>query len=80
MKGICRNCRYWKGPIAFAKRYCPPEEIIGKELGYCCRHAPTPLVAAYEDIKGKTYATLWPETESKDFCGDFVLIDLHPEE
>lgn len=72
----CKTCRYWKGPIPFEDRYCPPEEMLKGEWGYCRRHAPRPAVEAVEIARGKTFVTVWPETQSGDVCGEFALIPL----
>ena len=78
-KAKCKNCRYWKGPILFENRFCPPEEMQKGEWGYCKRHAPRPAVDAVENVRGKTYVTIWPETQAEDVCGEFSLIPLQKE-
>jgi len=72
-------CRYWKGPIPPEQRYCPPEEMLSGEWGYCKRNAPSPATVPVEYARGKTYVAVWPETQSDDLCGEFVLIPLHRE-
>ena len=79
MKQKCRMCRYWKGPIPPEHRYCPPEEMVSGDWGYCKRYAPSPATEPVEQSRGKTYVAMWPETQADDLCGDFVLIPLHRE-
>jgi len=79
MKQKCRMCRYWKGPIPPEHRYCPPEEMLSGDWGYCKRYAPGPATEPVEQARGKTYVAVWPETQADDLCGDFVLIPLHRE-
>jgi hypothetical protein len=75
-KAKCKNCRYWKGPIPYESRYCPPEEMLKGEWGFCKRHAPRPLAENLEAVRGKTFIAVWPETQALDVCGEFALIPL----
>jgi hypothetical protein len=78
-KARCKNCRYWKGPIPYENRYCPAEEMLKGTWGYCKRRAPNPVVENVEIVRGKTYITVWPETQAEDVCGEFALIPLQKE-
>ena len=78
-KAKCKNCRFWKGPIPYEHRYCPPEEMLKGEWGFCKRHAPRPKVDNVEAVRGKTYIALWPETLAEDVCGEFALFPLQKE-
>lgn len=78
-KARCKTCRYWKGPIPYETRYCPPEEMLKGDWGYCKRHAPRPLVDNVESVRGKTFVAVWPETLAGDVCGEFSLIPLQKE-
>ncbi len=80
MKKRCMTCKFWQGPIDPNSRYCPPEEVLREEFGYCKRHAPRPAVVPVDAARGKTYITIWPETTSGEICGDYVKLPLYKEE
>ncbi|MBF0480805.1 MAG: hypothetical protein HQK81_03325 [Desulfovibrionaceae bacterium] len=79
MKPKCSLCKHWKGPIAAIDRYCPPEEILRDDYGYCKCHAPRPMVENFENARGKTFVTVWPETLAEDVCAEFAMMSLHRE-
>lgn len=78
-KKRCGMCRHWQGPIPAAKRFCPPEDMLTGEWGYCKRHAPFPATAPVESARGRSFVAVWPETLAEDACGEFVLIPLQKE-
>jgi hypothetical protein len=80
MKARCKVCRYWQGPITASQRYCPPEDVLAHEWGFCRRYAPRPAVEAMENARGKSFVAVWPETRATDVCGDFKMLVLARDE
>jgi hypothetical protein len=55
---ICSNCKFWEN-----------ENNINNNKGKCRINAPTVLVGSMSNI-----LTIWPRTNSDDWCGQFKLI------
>ncbi len=54
-KALCRNCNFWK-------------ELSVK--GECHRQSPISFIVPVY-VKQELRKTLWPITESEDFCGEW---------
>lgn len=66
LKAECQSCEYWK------------PEVDGM-VGECRYHAPRPLawvVAEEQEITKPVLIALWPTTQAKDRCADWVEMDI----
>ena len=67
----CKNCYFWHTDFVSGHEW---RTWAGKNQ--CRKHAPVAVESVY---RGRA-ETAWPQTEGKDFCGDFVmlLIEVKP--
>lgn len=63
--GKCWDCRFWSSDF----RDDAPDADHSFSRGECRRHAPISGMVGL----GR-FETLWPQTESDDWCGDFEAL------
>jgi hypothetical protein len=57
----CDRCRFWED--------ADDAPFTEGTVGFCCRHAPTPIAPLDTDRPG--YYPLWPLVLANHWCGEF---------